>query len=122
MRKFILIVDDDHGVGDAIALICRSGGHSVQCFRDPRLLIEALPTLPTPDLLITDYQMPHMNGLELIQHCKAVMPALKTISVSGALVESDLEAYPIKPDAILPKPFRRKELFELIEKIFKQTK
>ncbi len=123
MPKLILIVDDDAAVGDTISYLCRASGYSVNCFRDPQELIAALPSLPSkPELLITDYQMPKMNGLELIQYIKSAMPEVKTISVSGALMESDLAEYPVRPDAILPKPFQRAQLADLIKRLIDENK
>src|SRR2546421_9940779 len=115
MPQFVLIVDDDLNVGATLSIIVEAGGYQVRYFPDPKLLVDELSSLArTPDLLITDYRMPNINGLELIQICRAWFPKLKTLSVSGALSRIDTDQYPVKPDAVLLKPFRREELLKLI--------
>ena len=118
MSKYILIVDDDLSVGATISMLVKSAGFEISYFSDPQLLLEALPKMArAPDLLITDYRMPYINGLELIQLCRAALPKLKTISVSGALSITEIDKYPLKPDAVLLKPFGREDLLNLINSL-----
>jgi CheY-like chemotaxis protein len=60
----IVIVDDQPGLADTFALCLQQAGYSVIAFSDPT---QALKVIQPTDMLITDYQMPQMSGLELAQ-------------------------------------------------------
>jgi len=55
-------------------------------------------------LLITDFAMGKMNGLELIQQCKVHHPTLKTVLVSGTAGVEILLDSPVPVDRFLSKP------------------
>ena len=115
LRKFIAVVDDDHLVGEVIAMTLEAGGYDTKLFTSPQKFLAELSTLdPKPDLLVTDYLMPGINGLELIQLTKSRMPEMKTISVSGTL-GPEVDQYHHRPDASLPKPFRQSELLDVVK-------
>ena len=58
------------------------------------------------DLLVADFAMPEMTGLELAVHARKTMPNLRTLLVTGyADPEKVPEGYPV-----LNKPFGRKDL------------
>ena len=118
----IVVVDDDKNVGQLIVMCLEMAGFSATLFQDPEQFLQSLPRLePFPDLLITDYQMPRLNGLELIQLAKSRFPSLRTISVSGTLSRPDIEQYPFKPDVNVPKPFRHAELIEAVKEALKES-
>ena len=118
MHKLVFVVDDDPHVAETVSLILKNAGYDVTIFFDPARLVKVLPTLnPRPDLLITDFQMPGINGLELIQMAVAHIPNLKTISISGSLMDEQLRAYPIQPTTLLAKPFRSRELLDIVQKL-----
>jgi CheY-like chemotaxis protein len=115
---FILVADDDPIVCDVIRDTLQSAGYAAEIFQDPALLVAALPTFHrTPDLLVADYRMPNMNGLELIQQCKAKLPNLKAVSLSGTLSLSEIDKYALKPDKTLSKPFLPSDLIDAIESL-----
>ncbi|MFB3779612.1 MAG: response regulator [Bryobacteraceae bacterium] len=55
------------------------------------------------DLLVTDYKMPHMNGVELIGKVRAVEPSLPVIVISGYVEALDLSETTTGADAVIPK-------------------
>jgi CheY-like chemotaxis protein len=66
---------------------------------------------PPVDLLITDYRMPGMTGLELAQECHACNPDLGVLYISGSSPGDDLRADLAAGNrAFLAKPFRQSEL------------
>ena len=70
-----------------------------------------------PKLLITDFQMPEMNGMELLQACKADHPSLRCISASGTLQVEEMKVYPIQPDKYPAKPFYPRQLLDAVEEL-----
>jgi CheY-like chemotaxis protein len=114
--KRVIVLDDEADVGETIALVVRAARYDVLYFKDPLAFLAALPAMdPLPSLLITDYRMPGMTGLEVIQRAKSLLPNLKSISVSGALPVQELSRQAHVPDALLPKPFQSRELMDLVK-------
>jgi len=69
-----------------------------------------------PALLLTDFAMTPINGMELIEQCKPHHPHLRTILYSGNAGEEILHQYSVKPDAFLRKPFLPRALLALVQK------
>jgi len=114
----VYVVDDEPMVGDVVQAILKMGGYESVLFADPKTAFQALSEAnPKPSLLLTDFQMPQMTGRELIQHCKKVYPALKTILYSGNVQEETVAFYPTRPDRFLRKPFTAKTLIDLVQSV-----
>ena len=70
MPKQILLCDDEiHILRTAEIKLCRAG-HEVRCANDGQEAWEAIQQ-ECPDLLITDCQMPRMDGFELVEKVRA---------------------------------------------------
>jgi DNA-binding NtrC family response regulator len=114
----VYVVDDEPMVGDVVQAILKMGGYESVLFDDPQTAFQALSDAnPKPTLLLTDFLMPQMTGRELIQHCKKVHPALKTILYSGNVQEETVAFYPSRPDRFLRKPFTPKTLIDLVQSV-----
>src|SRR5688572_26384469 len=100
----IYVVDDEVTIGQLVGEVLNAAGYPTIVFTHPsRALAEFAAADPKPELLITDFNMPSMNGLELIQRCAALAPGLKCISISTGISEEDLAEYRVKPTKFLPK-------------------
>jgi DNA-binding NtrC family response regulator len=80
--KKILIVDDDVSIRGAMQKILQSYNYEASsCDRGE----QALDRLRQEsfDILITDFHMPEMDGLELIRGAKIIQPGIQTILVTG---------------------------------------
>lgn len=120
--KLVFIVDDDRHVGQILAMVVQDAGLNVRLFHTPLEVVKAIrEATPAPDLLITDFQMPGMNGLQVISEAKKLVPELKTLSVSGGLTNVTLREYPVRPDAMLAKPFHPKDLLLVISNLLQVT-
>jgi two-component system, cell cycle sensor histidine kinase and response regulator CckA len=114
----VYVVDDEPMVGDVVQAILKMGGFESVFFAEPEAMLKALPAAdPKPDLLITDYLMPRMNGCELIEQCRAAAPRLKTILYSGNAQEDAAGFYPAHPDRFLRKPFTPQVLIDLVRSL-----
>src|SRR5271170_3720226 len=67
--KKILVADDESHILHVVSLKLRNAGYTVVTACDGREALE-LAQQELPDLLIIDYQMPHLSGLELCQQLR----------------------------------------------------
>jgi len=78
----VLIVDDESEIVELLSTSLRREGLDVEGFDDPRKALKAFEKKPFP-LVITDLQMNHMNGLELLERVKQVDASSKVIMITG---------------------------------------
>jgi len=71
MTKLILTVDDSASMRMLLKVSLTSQGYAIQGAEDGMRGLERMKEL-TPDLLITDINMPHMDGFELIEAVRAL--------------------------------------------------
>jgi len=102
----IYVVDDEALLLDLAESSLRPGKYEIKKFVEPaRALQSFLNESHPPALLISDYAMGEMDGLQLIQNCKKIQPQLKTMLVSGTAGEDILDGAPVKVDRFLAKPY-----------------
>lgn len=79
----IIILDDEIMATSAIKAFLKLEGFSnVECFNDASSALEYLKT-NTPDLVISDFLMPDMNGLEFLTEVKKLYPDVSKILLTG---------------------------------------
>src|SRR5690242_8758674 len=103
----ILAVDDDPDLRDLVALALRAGRHEVLTAADGPTAL-ALASARPPDLVVTDYQMPGMTGVELAERLPAAtgpihVPIVMITAV--ATVDDDIVGPGRLIDRWLSKPF-----------------
>lgn len=82
----IFVVDDDEAVRNSLKFVLELEGLDVRLYDDAaHLLCEA--GLPGTGCLVVDYQMPNMNGVELIGRLRDRHIGLPAILVTGCLTE-----------------------------------
>ena len=110
----ILLVEDELSSAEVLALLLADDGYEVTVAPDARQALLRLEEA-APDLLITDFMMPGMNGAMLVKALRD-MPryaALPVLMISGA-PESALRAYAVPYQAFLRKPFSLDEFLKLV--------
>ena len=81
-KQVILVVDDDEGVRRGLRDLMESEGFAVCAFSNGHdLLNEA--SLPAIGCLVVDYQMPEMNGLELVSALRGRGVSIPAILITG---------------------------------------
>lgn len=107
----ILLVDDNAPLREFAAEVLRDAGHQVVEFGDGRSALEEARKTPL-DLLITDFDMPGLDGLALCDHLRADHPRLPTLLVTTHCGSAPLEAR--RDIACLDKPFSRRQLLDAL--------
>ena len=110
----ILVVDDDEAVRSITARMLEITGHIVSEASGGREALDMLEA-QTPDLILSDIQMPEMDGNALFLEVRTRYPDISFIGMSGHLYGEDTGN--IQFDAFLSKPFVMDELIEVIEQI-----
>src|SRR5690242_4941606 len=117
----IFVVDDEQMLLDLAELILAPTGFQVRLFKDPKkALAEYTAAQPPPDVVVTDYAMPQMNGMELIHECRRLHPRQKIILLSGTVDESIYRDTDVKPDRFLAKPYQINRLVEVLHALIAQ--
>jgi CheY-like chemotaxis protein len=104
MAANILVVEDDLLNRDLICKVLRKEGHQVVEACDGAIALEILQVLPF-DLVITDFVMPKLNGIEFVEHLHSLQPRIPIIFITGFL--SVISGKSILDDVaeVLAKPF-----------------
>jgi len=109
----ISIVDDDALVGETIGALVEGLGHKAAVFDSAAHFLRS-EVVPRTSCLITDFQMPGLNGLQLQQELQSRGYRTPVIVVSG---HSEVEARALSAGAIgfLQKPFEADALVECLK-------
>jgi DNA-binding NtrC family response regulator len=112
----IFVVDDEPMLLDLAAAILKPAGFEVRTFRDPKAALAAFAAIK-PRVLVTDYAMGDMNGMELVQQCRQINPRQKILLISGTVNENIYAEDTDKPDAFLAKPYQVREFVGWVQKL-----
>jgi DNA-binding NtrC family response regulator len=116
--KTILVVDDELVCLQQVEEILGRMGYNVIAKANGRSALTVISDGTPVDLVITDYCMPEMDGLEFVNALRRTDPALPLIMVTG---HSDIESY-VKARSLgvfeyLNKPVAAKELGRVVRKV-----
>ena len=109
----ILIVDDDPDVRRFLSESLDSLGYAVVEAEDGQAGLDALAR-KVPDLMLVDYAMPGMTGVELARRVRGIHPKLPILFASGYAETSELETLLGGHSMVLRKPFRINELQDAV--------
>jgi CheY-like chemotaxis protein len=112
----IYVVDDEPMLLELASVILEPLGYTIETFRSAESALRAfIATQPPPALIITDYAMHEMTGLDLVEACRQIRPRQKTLLVSGTVGEDIFHYARVKPDRFLAKPYEAKQLIDALE-------
>ncbi|MGG1949453.1 ATP-binding protein [Trinickia sp. NRRL B-1857] len=109
----ILLVDDDALISDSTAYLLEDLGHEVIEADSGANALEVLRSGTKVDLLITDYSMPKMTGMQLAQAARELRPDLPIVIATGY---ADLPSGTTMDIVRLRKPYQQHQLVEEIAK------
>lgn len=120
--KKVLIVDDEIHIIHVVAIKLRNNGYEVLSADNGAEAYE-LVCQDRPDIVITDFQMPTMTGLELVEKMRQTettrdIPVILLTARSFAIPKEQQQKLQIS--GCLSKPFSPKELLANIEDVLHQ--
>ncbi|MEJ0036140.1 MAG: ATP-binding protein [Gammaproteobacteria bacterium] len=84
----VMYIDDDPTIVSAMERLLTRRGYRVDGFTSPRQALDQLRTSPeVPSLLVTDYNMAEMSGLDVAKHAAEMHPGMPIVIVSGFIDE-----------------------------------
>lgn len=118
----VLIADDEIHIIHVVAIKLRNNGYDVISANNGAEAYE-LACAEHPDIIVTDYQMPLMTGVDLIEKLRASeatrsIPVILLTARSFAISQEQQESLSVS--ACLSKPFSPKELLKSIQDILYQ--
>jgi chemotaxis protein histidine kinase CheA/CheY-like chemotaxis protein len=123
MMPMIMVVDDSLSQRRALEQLLSDAGYKVRTARDG---IEAVNLLAQvkPDLVLTDLEMPRMNGIELAAHIRvqSSLRMLPVIMITSRTTQKHRQmAEEFGVDFYLAKPVRDEDLLVKVDKLLEQT-
>ena len=121
-HKQILIVDDDLDLREDLAEILSQDGYLVQTAEN---VTNAFKTLQQGhfDIVLLDFMMPGMNGIEALHELKRLSPKAEVIMMTAfATIENAVDAIKRGASEFITKPFKIEELQILIRQLIEKSK
>jgi PAS domain S-box-containing protein len=112
----VLYLDDDPVLVLMVEGLLQRAGYRVSCFIDAREALEALSARQDAcDLVVTDYNMPGLSGLDVVRELARTQPALPVLIVSGYVTEELLKyAALLDVKAVLQKEYLLDQLVDSV--------
>ncbi len=117
--KSILIVEDDSGIRDILGEILQEETiHRIFLAPDGETALNTLQTA-RPKLLLLDYKLPGINGLELVDHIRRIKEYEQTpvVLMSASLSREDITRHHLR---YLQKPFDLDRLLQMVEEALRE--
>ena len=118
-KRQILVVDDNQGVRETIAMLLASAGYDVVVAEDGFAALFQLRRTE-PDVIVSDLEMPRMSGFELLSVVRRRFPQILTLAMSGAYSDDGVPVGVIA-DGFYPKGAQPKNLVSSIEQLIRSA-
>lgn len=114
MSARILVVDDDQSIRELLSLHLSAAGYEVQVAADG-IAAGYLVLKAPPDLIITDVNMPHMDGFQFVQAIKSdpSLPPIPVIFLTS-VEDGDARGKELGAVGYVTKPVRADRLLALV--------
>jgi CheY-like chemotaxis protein len=116
-RPLAMLVDDAPDILTTTGRFLEAAGFDVIRATDGQAALASLASGQAFSLLVTDYAMRGLNGVELTLQAQQEIPDLKTVIITGFPGAEDFEKLPPNT-TLLNKPFRRNALIDALRKWF----
>jgi CheY-like chemotaxis protein len=121
MATNVLVVEDDRLNRNLICKVLRNEGHQIVEASDGAEALELLYAQRF-DLVITDFVMPRLNGLKLVDQLHPLQPRLPIIFITGYLSAISGKAILDNVAEVIPKPFEPDVLRSTVQRLLESTR
>ena len=118
--RSILVVDDEEDLAECVESLLRARGYRMHKVHDGQAALRMAEELH-PDLILLDYELPEMDGLEVIAVLRS-QPSTKEIPILLTTASRVTVQEISRADGFLAKPFHEKLLYEVVERILGMRK
>ena len=113
----LLVVDDEKNIRLTLTTLFESAGHQVTTAEKAQEALAFLAQEGNFDLVLSDYRMAEVNGLELLQQIKRESPALPVILMTAyATVENAVAALKSGATDYITKPFTLEQIQHVVDR------
>jgi CheY-like chemotaxis protein len=121
--RHVAYVDDDASMVLMVRALLRRSGYQVSGFEDPREAIAALRSLPQAfDIVVTDYNMPHLSGLDVAREVAQIRSGLPVVLSSGYITEAIIaEAAQLGVRFVMQKEFTLERLCGILGRLLQES-
>ena len=120
MAQNILVVDDDRLNRELLSKVLRQEGYQVLEACDGDIALKILQALPC-DLVITDFVMPMLKGIEFVEQLRSLQPQIPIIFMTGYLAAISDKKIGDEVAEILAKPFEPRVLRSSVHRLLDAT-
>ncbi|MCP3673227.1 MAG: sigma-54-dependent Fis family transcriptional regulator [Gammaproteobacteria bacterium] len=116
-KNRILVVEDEADQRDIVEQIITDAGYSVVTAEDAESALK-LQQLQPVDLVFSDWKLPGMDGLQLLEKLRELYPELAFVMATGhGSIDHAISAIRAGADDYLSKPYKRQTLLFTLEKV-----
>lgn len=120
MKKTILTVDDSRTIREMVSFTLKNVGFEVYEAENGQKAVDLLEQSLRPDIIITDLNMPVMDGIEFIKHIRTVLE-IKTVPILMLTTEYTDEkknlGREVGATGWIVKPFDPEKLIQVVNKV-----
>ena len=119
MKRRVLIIDDEPAIGEMLTTILEAQGYEVAVAYDGPSGLAELERHP-PHVLLLDYMLPGMDGIEILCEARHRWPGLPVVMITAyGSPELNIRANKFSVIEVVSKPFDTDHLLEVIDRISK---
>ena len=115
----VIVIEDDPDIALLVTHKLRGAGHEATVHTDGRAGLDAVGAA-VPDLVIVDWMMPRMDGIEVCEAMRADpnVARVPVLMLTAKAQEADIErAYAAGVDEYIQKPFSTRELAVRVDRL-----
>ena len=122
MAHKILLVDDEPLNLDLLGQELSELGYAIETAGSGAQALKKLPEI-SPDLVLVDYQMPELNGVEVLSAIQKSQPDLPVVIITAhGTIDRAVEAMKAGAEDFIPKPFDPEHLAVVVKKALERSR